>query len=96
MDTPERRVWGERRPKNRVTLQNIIVFTRTRPNTITRGRVNVLYIYIYSLQQDKCKCKKIGCVSVNDLHLHTGYRHLHAQHWYAQSKDILMNLSMKC
>jgi len=25
-----------------------------------------------------------------------GYWHLHAQHWYAQSKDILMNLSMKC
>jgi hypothetical protein len=29
MDTPERRVWGERRPKDRVTLQIIFVFTLT-------------------------------------------------------------------
>jgi hypothetical protein len=27
MDTPEGRVWGERRPKDRVTLQIISVFT---------------------------------------------------------------------
>jgi hypothetical protein len=27
MDTPERRIWGERRPKDRVTLQIIFVFT---------------------------------------------------------------------
>ncbi len=26
-----------------------------------------------SLQQDKCKCKKIGFVSLNDLHLHKIY-----------------------
>jgi hypothetical protein len=29
MDAPERRVWGERRPKDRVTLQIILVFTLT-------------------------------------------------------------------
>jgi hypothetical protein len=28
MDTPERRVWGERRPKDRVTLQIILVFKK--------------------------------------------------------------------
>ncbi len=39
-----------------------------------------------------CKCKWFTLT----LDLHTGYWHLHAQHWYAQSKDILMNLSMKC
>jgi hypothetical protein len=27
MDTLERRVWGERRPKDKVTLQMILVFT---------------------------------------------------------------------
>jgi hypothetical protein len=31
MDTPEKRVWGERRPKDRVSLQIILVFTQTRP-----------------------------------------------------------------
>ncbi len=46
MDTPERRVWGERRPKDRVTLQIILVFTLTRPNTFTWDRVSVKnYIY---------------------------------------------------
>jgi hypothetical protein len=34
MDTPERRVWGERRPKGRVTLQIIIVFTLKCPKTL--------------------------------------------------------------
>jgi hypothetical protein len=27
MDTPERKIWGERRPKDSVTLQIILVFT---------------------------------------------------------------------
>jgi hypothetical protein len=31
MDTPERRVWGERRPKDRVTLQIVLVFMLYRP-----------------------------------------------------------------
>jgi len=53
MDTPERRVWGERRPKESVTLQIILGFTLTHPKTFTR------------------KCKTFGCVSVNDLHLHS-------------------------
>jgi hypothetical protein len=37
MDIPERRVWGERRPKDRVTLQIILVFTLTHPKTYTWG-----------------------------------------------------------
>jgi hypothetical protein len=41
MDTPERRVWGERRPKDRVTLQIILVFTLTCPKTFTQGCVSV-------------------------------------------------------
>jgi hypothetical protein len=62
MDNPERRVWGERRPKGRVTLQIILVFTLTWPKTITWDRVSafdkylhwprvivsVKYIYIYT------------------------------------------------
>jgi hypothetical protein len=31
MDTPDRRVWSERRPKDRVTLQIILVFTLNTP-----------------------------------------------------------------
>jgi hypothetical protein len=68
MDTLKRRVWGERRPKEKVTLQIIIVFTLTCPKTFTQGRVSVFekyldwlrvsVIYIYTLQHDKCKCKK--------------------------------------
>ncbi len=82
MDTPERRVSGERRPKDRMTLQIILVFTLTPPKTFTRGHVSLFDKYlhwphvnlkqIYTLQQDKCKCKKIGRVRVNDLHLHKG------------------------
>jgi hypothetical protein len=41
LDTPERRVWGERRPKGRVTLQIILVFTLTRPKTFRGGCVSV-------------------------------------------------------
>jgi hypothetical protein len=37
MDTLERRVWGERRPKGRVTLQIILIFALmlTCPKTFT-------------------------------------------------------------
>jgi hypothetical protein len=35
MDTPQRRVWGERRAKDRVTLQIILVITLTCPKTFT-------------------------------------------------------------
>ncbi len=37
MDTPERRVWGERRRKDRVTSQIILIFTLTHLKTFTRG-----------------------------------------------------------
>jgi hypothetical protein len=37
MDTPEGRVSGERRPKDRMTLQIILVFTLTPPKTFTRA-----------------------------------------------------------
>jgi hypothetical protein len=47
MDTRERWVWGERRPKERVSLQIILVFTYTRPKPFTQGCVSVKkYIYI--------------------------------------------------
>jgi hypothetical protein len=47
MDTPERRVWGERRPKDRVSLQIILVFTLTRlkPFTLTLD-LHVIYTTI--------------------------------------------------
>jgi hypothetical protein len=61
MDTPQRRVWGERRPKDKVTLQIILAFTLTHSKTFTWGRVSVRK-NIYTLQQDKCKCKKFGRV----------------------------------
>jgi len=63
----------------------ILVCTLIHPHkTVTWGCVGVFdkYLhwpcvsvkkYIYTLQQDKCKCKKIGCVTVNDLHLHKIY-----------------------
>jgi hypothetical protein len=57
MDTPERKVWGDRRPKACVTLQIILVFTLTHPKTFTQVNVfdkylhwpcvSVKYIYIY-------------------------------------------------
>jgi hypothetical protein len=79
MDTPERRDWGQRRPKDRVTLQILLVFTLTQLKTFTQGHVVVCDKYlhwprvsvrknIYTLKQNKCKCKKIGCVSVNCIY----------------------------
>ncbi len=49
MDTPERRVWGERRPKDRVTLQIILVFTLrlTHLKTFTQGHVSVFDKYLH-------------------------------------------------
>jgi hypothetical protein len=47
MDTPERRVWGERRPKDKVTLQIILVFTLTRFKTFTWGCVSVFDKYFH-------------------------------------------------
>jgi hypothetical protein len=56
MDTPERRVWGERRPKDRVTLQIILVFTLTRLKTFTQGCVIVFDKYLH-WPLFKCKNK---------------------------------------
>jgi hypothetical protein len=84
MDIPERRVWDERRPKDRVALQIILIFTftHTHPQTIYKGLCKCIWQiftlasckcknYIYTLQHDKCKCKKLGPVS--NLHLHWIY-----------------------
>jgi hypothetical protein len=46
MDTPKRRVWGERRPKNKVTLQIVLVLTLTCPKTFTQGHVSVFEKYL--------------------------------------------------
>jgi hypothetical protein len=35
MDNHKRRVWGEKRPKDKVILQIILVFTLTQPKTFT-------------------------------------------------------------
>ncbi len=79
MDTPERRVWGERRPKDRVTLQMILVFTLTHPKTFTKGHVSVCDKYLHwphvSVKNIYIPSNRIS-VSVNDLHLywiHTSY-----------------------
>jgi hypothetical protein len=37
MHTPERRVWGERRRKDRVTLQIIVIFSGGRPEASKRN-----------------------------------------------------------
>jgi hypothetical protein len=37
MNTAETRVWGEGRPKDRVSLQIILVFTLTHPKLFTGG-----------------------------------------------------------
>jgi hypothetical protein len=47
MDTPQRRVWDERRPKDRVTLQIILVLTFTCPKSFTGGRVSVFDKYLH-------------------------------------------------
>jgi hypothetical protein len=49
MDTLQRKVWGERMPKDRVTLQIILVFTLTlmRSKTFTQDRVSVFDKYLH-------------------------------------------------
>jgi hypothetical protein len=47
MGTPLRRVWGERRPKERVTLEIILGFTLTPPKTFTWGCVSVCDKYLH-------------------------------------------------
>jgi hypothetical protein len=60
MDTPERRVWGERRPKGRVTLQIILVFTLTCPKTFKEGCVSAFDKYLHW-----------PCVSVKNIYIYT-------------------------
>ncbi len=55
MDTPQRRVWGEGRPKDRVTLQIILVFTLTHPKTFTWGHVSVFDKYLHWLHVSEKK-----------------------------------------
>jgi len=59
MDTPVSRVWGERRHKDRMTLQIILAFTLTCPKTFTQDRVSVKVIYIHC-NRISVKCKKFG------------------------------------
>jgi hypothetical protein len=84
MDTPGRRVWGESRPKDRVIVQIILVFTLTLPKTLTQGHVSVCDKYLHSPHVSGVKiyihCNRIsvsvikfGHVNVNDLHLHQIY-----------------------
>jgi hypothetical protein len=47
MDTPERRVRGEKRSKDRVTLQIILVFTLTCPKTLKQPCVSVFDKYLH-------------------------------------------------
>jgi hypothetical protein len=47
MDTPVSRVWGERRRKDRMTLQIILAFTLTCPKTFTQDRVSVFDKYLH-------------------------------------------------
>jgi len=63
MDTPERRVWGERRPKYKVTLQIILVFRLTCPKTFTWCHVSVK-----NLLKKKKNCNTIS-VNVKNLDL---------------------------
>jgi len=49
MDTPERRVRGERRPKDRLAVQIILIFTftPTHPKPFTGGHVSLFDKYLH-------------------------------------------------
>jgi hypothetical protein len=49
MDTLERMVWGERRPKDRLALQIILIFTftPTHPKPFTGGLVSIFDKYLH-------------------------------------------------
>ncbi len=77
-DAPERRVWDERRPTDRVTSQIILAFTLTPtcPQNICTGLCKCkykyinIYIYIHCCNRIIVSVKKIWtCVSVNDYTL---------------------------
>jgi hypothetical protein len=81
MDTPKRRVWGERRPKDKVTLQIILVLTLTCPKTFTRGCVSVFEKYLDGL-----------CVSVSVIYIYI-YIHTHTHtHTHTHSNMISVNV----
>jgi hypothetical protein len=63
MDTPGR-VWGERRPKERMTLQIVAVFTFTYLITFTQGSVSVFDNYLHwpCVSVKKTMYLKTGCV----------------------------------
>jgi hypothetical protein len=63
MDTPERRVWGERRPKDMVTSQIILVFELTHPKTFTQA----VQVHLTNI------CTHVSVVSVRKyLYIATG------------------------
>jgi len=66
MDAPEKKVWGERRPKDKVTLQIILILTLTCPKTFTQGHVNVCDKYLHWPH-----------VSLNVKNKYIHYLHLH-------------------
>ncbi len=81
MDTPERRVGGERRPKGRDFTNNFSIYTYT-PQNITHPNflhlhVSCCSVYIYFLQLHEAS------VNFCQMHLHSinSYWHLHTQHW---------------
>jgi hypothetical protein len=103
MDTPERKKgleWKEAQRQGDFT-NNFNIYTYTSQNIYT-GCVSVCDKFlhwppvsvrknIYTLQQDKCKCKKLGHVSVNDLHLrwiYTPYIRL----WTLRSTTLVSTL----
>jgi hypothetical protein len=106
MDTPEKRVWGERRPKDTVTSQIIFVFTLTHLKTFTWQNLHWPRVSvkknIYTLQQNKFKCKKFERVRCKwftlTLDLHTvciyGYWHFHAQFWCIRIHPLMDDTSL--
>jgi len=56
---PQRRVWGERRPKDRVTSQIISIFAFTHCKTFTQGCVSAVDKYLHWPP-----------VSVNNIYIH--------------------------
>jgi len=60
MDTPERRVWDERRPKD-MTLQIILVFT------LALCKCKTKYIHCNRIS---VSVKNLDVLSVNNVHLH--------------------------
>jgi hypothetical protein len=74
MDTPvSKQGWGERRCKDRVTLQIILAFIITCPITFTQDRVSVFDKYLHwpcvSVKVIYIHCNKIS-VNIKNLDLY--------------------------